>query len=696
MFYANSAVDTLLDKLESNSNDEQITLHQFLDESDIISELRTSNTRLADYLGTDENLRALVGYCTGKWESKEDKTLDSEKRQIFAVRSSEILATKLPQISGNLAVKPELLETLFSVLENTDAGELDIVTAANITRVMVAMVRCQNAEVLQLALSRQNFFASLYKHISISPVAELLVRLLDGPETDQEILPPRGEALQLLQRGDILNRLVDLFVESAKSTAIPERVKEETVLNISTVIIGIALRILELAKKFVSVPVSLNPYSNGKVIARMIDAGLQEYQSSGGENCTALICALNVASELLTTEANERVKVSSDSYNRPSGRALTSMISMSQVGYNGFGHNEHDNSEDTEMEEKIPIMSTEPLEIEVRTCFEPLVKTLKQDAPKKAIINAAGRIEEPLGWTRLKIIDFLIACLKRGCEDTVQTLDDNDVPDILLDLFFKYEWNSMLHHMVASAIVHALESDAEVAQTAWMRVDIVKRLIAKWNEEKVEREKSDERQEYRSGGHLGHIIMLAASLESFLERNSDRKSIFANEEELSMFEEFCNTHLEEAKQRQCKHLGGVPPGTSARSECSDVVEENTDVFDFESMSNELPPGLQPKMHGRDDSDEDDEVEVVDTSLDSDEITGPAEMPRNGSNGNGSSDGDDWEPFEADTAGENNAVIENDALAEHGAIGENNTAGEKDVKYSGSKEATEEAATTVDT
>lgn len=65
----------------------------------------------------------------------------------------------------------------------------------------------------------------------------------------------------------------------------------------------------------------------------------------------------------------------------------------------------------------------------------------------------------------------------------MNALDDLNVPGSLLDIFWKYEWNSMLHNTVSSAIVCALEGDAEYAQTAWLGTDLVPKLISKWDEE---------------------------------------------------------------------------------------------------------------------------------------------------------------------------------------------------------------------
>lgn len=50
-----------------------------------------------------------------------------------------------------------------------------------------------------------------------------------------------------------------------------------------------------------------------------------------------------------------------------------------------------------------------------------------------------------------------------------------------------------------------------------------------------------------------------------------------------------------------KVLGGVPPGGSTKSESSDVVEENTDVFDVEGLVNDLPAAELRSSQNKEDS-----------------------------------------------------------------------------------------------
>ena len=62
-----------------------------------------------------------------------------------------------------------------------------------------------------------------------------------------------------------------------------------------------------------------------------------------------------------------------------------------------------------------------------------------------------------LGLARLKLVNFLEALVKLQHPAIDASLTASRVPSILLDLFVKYEWNSLLHQSVSSIVVHLAE-----------------------------------------------------------------------------------------------------------------------------------------------------------------------------------------------------------------------------------------------
>lgn len=84
MFYAKSAVDTLLDSLNVGDGDQKVTLLTFLDEDDTLSECRANNKRLMEYFCRDENLSvslAITLFDEGeeeRWETGVGKSRQEE------------------------------------------------------------------------------------------------------------------------------------------------------------------------------------------------------------------------------------------------------------------------------------------------------------------------------------------------------------------------------------------------------------------------------------------------------------------------------------------------------------------------------------------------------------------------------------------------------------------------------------------
>ncbi|KAJ8902270.1 hypothetical protein NDN08_006677 [Rhodosorus marinus] len=614
-------VDALLDALEKGSGNEEVTLETFLDEGELLGELRALNKRLLEYLSTDESLGGLISYATARAPATpgaEEAEVDTRRK--YALVASEILSSQIPEISNRFVVADDLLEKLFLVFE----GELDLFVASNVCRVIVALLREHNIPMLMFIRGRKSFVSILLGHMSLVPAADLIVRLLDGPENDNVIQPPRSEATDLLAREDVLNRLVDIFVETVDSKPGDEEAKTKLLSTVSEVILACALRTIELGKVFIQIPAVINPYNNSKSITRMVTAGLKDFKLSNGKRNASLIFSLNVVIEMLSTETN-RIAVQPEKPAGKTGKALTSVVNMSQMRSSLCGDRRAQGTTDDSTPQQFkPVISTANLEKELSVYFEELRAVLKQRALQKSVQNAACVVHEPLGSTRLKVVEFFTTCMKQGKEMTILALDDAEVAECLLDLFFQYEWNNMLHHLVTSAVVHALESEQEAAQAAWLKGDVIGRIISKWNEES---QNSDGNQ-HPAGGHLGHLIVLASAVEEFLEKSGDRRQVFFNPDELKAFAAFCSQELRPAMDIQQQKLGGGVPNDSAGSECSDVIEEDTDVVEIDTLFNNLAKNRAKVAEADEDSDEDDgEIEIVDTTLPAEEISRVLRMGR---------------------------------------------------------------------
>lgn len=79
------------------------------------------------------------------------------------------------------------------------------------------------------------------------------------------------------------------------------------------------------------------------------------------------------------------------------------------------------------------------------------------------------------------------ASLHHDCQDLLRALLDLDVPNQLLDLFFAYEWASILHQVISSAVLFAMDPEecrnTEIQKT-WLKSYLVKQLMKSYYDHK--------------------------------------------------------------------------------------------------------------------------------------------------------------------------------------------------------------------
>mmetsp|Transcript_32631 Transcript_32631/g.128078 ORF Transcript_32631/g.128078 Transcript_32631/m.128078 type:complete len:217 (+) Transcript_32631:1521-2171(+) len=193
------------------------------------------------------------------------------------------------------------------------------------------------------------------------------------------------------------------------------------------------------------------------------------------------------------------------------------------------------------------------LERELKNRIPRLLKILQGKSYIPPLQTTAGVIEQPLGSLKLKLVELFVAALKMGGEDLQGAMSDLDVPNLLLDLFFTYEWGSILHQIIASAILTALDPEEftnTFIQKTWLRTYLVKQLMATYKKYLGKKE-TDEH--YRNG-FLGHIVLITTKVEEFLSNFDYRpnKVEYLREDVLDEFEVFCEEHLVAEKERTSK------------------------------------------------------------------------------------------------------------------------------------------------
>ncbi|KFX95117.1 hypothetical protein V490_04020 [Pseudogymnoascus sp. VKM F-3557] len=203
--YANiSAIDTLLEKPD-------VTLEELLEESDLIQELKSHNTKLIEYLREDAILQRLLEYVVapkletiasdeydidednndekGKGPedeershsltrmSSEDEEDDKEKkRNRYAFVSAEILASDSWSLSAALLENEALLRKFWEFLASPPP--LDPLQAGYFTKVNEALLDKKTEEMLELFKSIPDVVKNMLQHVDSPMVMDLLLKII--------------------------------------------------------------------------------------------------------------------------------------------------------------------------------------------------------------------------------------------------------------------------------------------------------------------------------------------------------------------------------------------------------------------------------------------------------------------------------------------------------------------------------------
>lgn len=704
------------------------TLDQFLAEEDILRECRSDNPRLIAYICTVSTLRQLVHRSftvpaaifaaepvhdsrpvpriptSVIIPAQDDAKADAKERQLnFAYVASELLAADNKNIADAILEDHFVLPAVFSAVEDPDRGKLDTYVAVHFSKLVLSLLKMRNSRTIECIAKRgSKFINGILKHMDCAPIAELVVRMLDGPEPEHStygVQPnkrPAGEALDLLANADILGGLAECFVRASSDTAetaegpakdlrfAPDaddtestespdqrearqrRLREETMSHVTGTIIGLTERVLQLPDLNCIIPPKLSPYHTPVVVSRLLDAGL--YASCNGKTdkeaadraqCSesseerveafslrsnsALLHSLGLAADLMTTDAN-MVRDEDDVNAVPIGGPAAGpggrqgVFGMGRPLYAGRGVGPSSVAKQPKERIQLPppedatpeelqllgehakkkageaIVATAALEAELAIRF-PRLSEMFGDSDE---LEETGRLR-PLGSLRLKLAEFFAACMKKATQETVEQIIDLGVPKKLLELFSKYQWSSMLHHVVTKSIVAALEGEeiGRPARSAWFGAGLIPWLIESWS-----RNSKDEESAIRTrAGYMGHLIRIGTALKAYIEENQEEDdSDMPAQEELDKFKIFAEQTLAPAHNREATPLCGEQLDSGGSDD--DEGEEATDVLDMggitfvENLTHSTPSvpmqfGYRSVKQSDEDIDEEEEIRPVD-------------------------------------------------------------------------------------
>ncbi|OXB56055.1 hypothetical protein ASZ78_013137, partial [Callipepla squamata] len=192
-----SHVDKLLDK-------EDVTLHELMDEDDILQECKAQNRKLLDFLCQQHCMEELVNLIT----HEPPVDMDEKVRFKYPNTACELLTSDVPQINDKLGGDETLLNILYDFLDHEPP--LNPLLASFFSKTIGNLIARKTEQVIAFLRKKDKFISLVLKHIDTSAMMDLLLRLISCVEP----ATLRQEVLNWLNEARIIQRLVELIHSS--------------------------------------------------------------------------------------------------------------------------------------------------------------------------------------------------------------------------------------------------------------------------------------------------------------------------------------------------------------------------------------------------------------------------------------------------------------------------------------------------
>ncbi|XP_027710186.1 serine/threonine-protein phosphatase 6 regulatory subunit 2 isoform X2 [Vombatus ursinus] len=399
-----SHVDKLLDK-------EDVTLHELMDEDDVLQECKAQNRKLLAFLCKQQCMEELLSLIT------HDPPLDMEEKVRFKYPNTacELLTSDVPQINDKLGGDESLLNILYDFLDHEPP--LNPLLASFFSKTIGNLIARKTEQVITFLKKKDQFISLVLKHIDTSAMMDLLLRLISCVEP----ATLRQEVLNWLNEENIIERLVELIHSSQDEDR--QSNASQTLCDIIRLSRDQSSQTQEISEPDPLLTVLESQGCVERLLKNMFDGDLTEN------------CLVNGTQILLTLLETRRSGVEGlmDSFSQGLERSYTVNSSILHG-------------------------------------IEPWLKDFHQlllNPPKKmSILTTIGVLEEPLGNARLHGARLIAALLHTNTPSINQELCRLNTMDLLLDLFFKFTWNNFLHFQVELCVAAILSHSAREGGTS--------------------------------------------------------------------------------------------------------------------------------------------------------------------------------------------------------------------------------------
>ncbi|EFC45663.1 SAPS domain-containing protein [Naegleria gruberi] len=589
-FHNKSPVELLLE------NDD-CTLEQILDEDDVIAEAKAHYGKLIEFLGKSENLTKMIDFITIeipldqlqnlKNQSKivqEDEKVAEESDQNDEVHineeklqkriykypriAAEILCCDIDSIYTSISSDKLLLTSLFDFISH-EKETLNPQLTNYWIRVVTYLVQRKPIEVHKFIMSQgEPLVLNFCKHIGVPGMDELLLKLISCELYDLIISAETNRSA----KQQLKLRLMDAKDNSDATNIIKQSVQWWTDS-------GVPFKLIEKLSPEHSSDCHINVT---KILSEIIRRSLQYNLDIQKLNPLAT----SILSDSVLCKLMDTLLENNDVLNE--GIALLHTLIDTSVDLM-----------DADFDEQLP----SAIKV-ILTKLPQLVKLLENPPTQPSLTLTFGTLSPPLGETRLKVVEFLSSLYHIRCELVEKALISSNVLGVVINLFFQYEFNNMLHNLLLNIISFILASESHaLKKNLFVDCQIIERILqaSKLNEQAIAENKMRK-------GYMGHLTVISNTIVSTA--NSD-EAVSSLTKDISGWKDFVETSLTERNAIESRQMGsddsylaligGVPLSSSSannthQQSVTEYMKEESEEDPFEDFDDEMEEQeIEPKQ-----------------------------------------------------------------------------------------------------
>ncbi|XP_069705190.1 serine/threonine-protein phosphatase 6 regulatory subunit 3 isoform X2 [Periplaneta americana] len=533
--------------IETLLNKEDVTLHEIMDEEDVLQECKVQNKKLIEYLVRPDVMEELVTLTTVEPSGE----VDERARYKYPNIACELLTCDVPALNERLAGDEALLGKLYAFLESDKP--LNPLLASFFSKtigVLVARKSEQNwysyqftcLQVLEFLKSKENCISLLLKHLGTSAIMDLMLKLIthvEGVEMKQNILNWLDS-----------QRVVQCLVALLDPAVDPERHCNAAQLLCD--VIKMSRENQHTSAERTDPDPILNTLESPETVKQLLDHILGKEKSE-----SSIVGGISVLLTLL--DFSKPSVPSADSSNIYGGGG----VGVGGGGGGGQGE-EIAGSAENEQPSKV-VLSTASAVLPRLKDFHNLLLDPPHKPPVK---TTAGTLDPPFGNTRLQVAKLFAALVATNNAEINRELANLGTIEVLLDLFFKYTWNNFLHSQVEQCIAFALNSELSLCvasetservllKNIFLKCKLIQRVLDAWDDNEVQQAKTGGLRK----GYMGHLIKIANHIAQQAEKGPLGSFIKEHvaADTVAAWEAFVANTLAETNKTHQICLGGAHP-----------------------------------------------------------------------------------------------------------------------------------------